>query len=169
MRAAMKRILLALAAAAFVACKREDQHPAQSDPGADAMNAETWAMVKLHDCDVLRAGIEGAQQRLADKAGSAYSAKAFEELAALRAELAHEAAGWSLGLEEDRKLAADWSAMNLRAAAAERRVAASLGDAGVMDAGPDAASPEAELGALTKDEDEVFTHLNEACPKLAPP
>ena len=48
-------------------------------------------------------------------------------------------------------------------------MAASLGDAGVTDAGPDAASPEAELGALAKDEDEVFTHLNEACPKLAPP
>lgn len=104
--------------------------------------------------------------------GSTYSPKAFEELAALRAELAHDAAGWSLGLEEDRKLAADWSALNLRAAAAERRVAASLADAGPAksgtDAAPDASSAEDELRALARDEDTVFENLRKSCPKLAP-
>ena len=164
---AMKRIFCVVATHALVACKREDAHPAETEPDAFVMNAETRAMVQLHDCDVLRAGIEAGDQRLAEKAGSAYSAKAFEELAALRADLAREANGWSLGLEEDRKLAADWAAMNLRAAAAERRVAASLADAGAGDTGADAPTAESELGALAKDEDKVFTDLHKLCPKLA--
>jgi hypothetical protein len=168
----MKSIVLALGVALVVSGCKEETKPAHT---TEYDQAVVTAHAESSDCAVLRPGIEGVQQRLSDKAHSAYSAKAFEELAAMRDAAVKDAAQWKLMTERAQKIAAAWSALNVRGAVLERRVAASIGDAGAAggaaDASPDApdaSSVADDMMALAQDESRLSSDLDKLCPNLAP-
>lgn len=152
-------VLVVLVGSTF-ACKGEEQKPTGLN---EHDRAVVEGQVRARDCERLRNSIDAAQKRIAEKAASAYSKKAFEELATLREAAAKEASELQLGTEAAKAIADAWRSVNVRAASAERRVAVSLGDAGA-DSGSGAGNPASELMEIAGAESKALADFAKLCP-----